>query len=290
MTPWSAELGLTVPVVNAPMGGAAGGRLAAAVSRAGGLGMIGMGSSGTAALLHRELDQFDAPGAPFGIGLVHWVMTAEPGLLEVALAAAPNLLSVSFGTDWSWVATARAAGVTTVTQVSTVAAARQAADAGVDVLVARGAEGGGHGEPLIGTLPLLTEVLDVVPVPAVLAAGGVSSARGLAAVLAAGAAGAWVGTAFTACPESLTNPSARALLLTAASEQTVTTSEFDVAQGYQWPSTIPERVLLDAAGRVTPVNAGQGVGGLRHEESAAAVVERLRDGAAELLGRWGPAR
>lgn len=284
-TRWSTQLGLRVPIVNAPMGGAAGGRLAAAVSAAGGLGMIGMGSSATADVLERELRALGEPAGPFGIGLVHWVMADEPALLEVALAARPTLLSVSFGDDWAWVDDAHAAGVRVVTQVADVAAARRAADAGVDVLVARGGEGGGHGEPRIGTLPLLAEVLDAVDVP-VLAAGGISTARAVAAVLAAGAAAAWVGTAFAVCTEALTADDARARLLAAESAATVTTTEFDVAAGYRWPASLPERVLVDDSGRATPVNAGQGVGSIGQAHSAAEVVARLHDGAAELLARW----
>jgi hypothetical protein len=176
-------MGLRAPVVNAPMGGAAGGRLATAVSAAGGLGMIGMGSAATPEALATELRLLDRHAGPFGIGLVHWVMAGRPELLEVALAARPALLSVSFGEDWDWVRHAHDAGVPVATQVATVDAARRAEDAGVDVLVARGAEGGGHGAPLLGTLPLLTGVLDAVRIP-VLAAGGIASARGLAAVLA----------------------------------------------------------------------------------------------------------
>src|SRR5882757_10811600 len=147
-----------------------GGRLAAAVSRAGGLGMIGMGSSASADALRRELAVLGDLDLPFGIGLVHWVMEDDPELFDVALAARPALLSVSFGDDWSWVRRAHDVGVTVVTQIADPSAARRAVDAGVDVLVARGAEGGGHGEPAMGTLPLLTEVLDAVDVP-VLAAG-----------------------------------------------------------------------------------------------------------------------
>ena len=286
MTQWCSALGLRSPIVNAPMGGAAGGRLAAAVSAAGGLGMIGMGSSATAAVLERELAAFDAPGLPLGIGLVHWVMTAEPQLFEVALAARPALLSVSFGDDWSWVDAAHDAGVPVAVQVADVAAAVRAAERGVDVLVARGAEGGGHGEPRIGTLPLLAEVLDRVDVP-VLAAGGIASARAVAAVLAAGAAAAWVGTAFAVCPEALTSPEARGQLLAAESDATVTTCEFDVAAGYLWPASIPERVLVDPQLRPTPVNAGQGVGALRTAVPAAEVVAGLADGAERLLRRWG---
>ncbi|HEX5144338.1 MAG TPA: nitronate monooxygenase [Mycobacterium sp.] len=267
------------------MGGAAGGRLAGAVSAAGGLGMIGMGSAGTAAGLHTELDLLGEPAWPFGIGLVHWVTAGAPELLEVALAARPSLLCVSFGDEWSWVRVAHAHGIPAATQIATVDAARQAVDAGVDILVARGLEGGGHGALALGTLPLLAEVLDAVDVP-VLAGGGIASARALAAVLAAGAAGAWVGTALAACTESLTPPPARAQLVAAASDTTTVTREFDVASGYPWPATLPERVLMDDEGHATPVNAGQGVGAVTAVRSASEVLRELSGGAEALLRRW----
>nr|WP_264010165.1 nitronate monooxygenase [Mycolicibacterium flavescens] len=313
-TPWSRRLGLSAPIVNAPMGGAAGGMLAAAVSRAGGLGMIGMGSSATAAALEAELAHVAGLERPFGIGLVHWVAVNQPDLFELALSAGPALLSVSFGDDWSWVRRAHDAGVPVAAQVGDLAGALAAADAGVDVVVARGAEGGGHGQPRVGTLPLLAEVLDEVDLP-VLAAGGVASARGLAAVLAAGAAGAWVGTAFAVCPEATTAPGARAALLAAPGDATTTTRAFDVALQYPWPATLPERVLrnefvdrfdgreqtIDADARaalsgavaaadyrIAPVNAGQGVGMVRESRSAAEVIDTLCTGAAHLLRRWAP--
>ncbi|KUI45189.1 2-nitropropane dioxygenase [Mycobacterium sp. IS-1590] len=312
-TPWSRRIGLDAPIVNAPMGGTAGGVLAAAVSRAGGLGMIGMGSSATAAKLAAELPHVAGLERPFGIGLVHWVAAAEPELLEVALAVKPALLAVSFGDEWSWVRRAHDAGVPVAAQVADVSGALLAADAGVDVIVARGAEGGGHGEVRVGTLPLLAEVLDAVTVP-VLAAGGIGSGRGLAAVLAAGASGAWVGTAFTACTEATTSDAAREQLIRASGDETVTTRIFDIALEYPWPATLPERVLrnefverfdgrealVDADARaalaaataaedyrVAPVNAGQGVGMVRESCSAAEVVERLCAEAESLLRRWG---
>lgn len=284
-TPWSRSIGLDVPIVNAPMGGAAGGRLAVAVSRAGGLGMVGMGSSATVDALSAELAAVRGLDRPFGVGLVHWVMAAQPELLEVALAVGPTLLSVSFGDDWFWVERARGAGVVTVTQVGTVDAARRAVDGGVQVLVARGAEGGGHGEPRIGTLPLLAELLDTVEVP-VLAAGGIASARAVAAVLAAGASAAWLGTVFAACPEATTAPRSRDALLAADSAHTALTRNFDVAQGYRWPAHLPERVLTDRVGDPTPVNAGQGIGLVTAAEPAAEVIARLCGGAEELLRRW----
>lgn len=313
-TDWSRSLGLKAPIVNAPMGGVAGGALAAAVSRAGGLGMIGIGSAGTPEQLETELGMVSGLELPYGIGLVGWVLERHPELLTVALAARPAVLCVSFGEDFTWVRRARDAGVLSATQVGDLRGARQAVDAGVDILVARGAEGGGHGDPGVGTLPLLAAMLDEVAVP-VLAAGGISGGRALAAVLAAGAAGAWVGTALAAATEAATSDEARHALFEATETDTVTTRVFDIAQGYPWPEHLPERVLRNgfserwtghegdlAAAEVTraefgaalaagdprqaPVNAGQGVGKLRAIQPAAQVIAELCADAHTLLARW----
>jgi nitronate monooxygenase len=294
------------------MGGVAGGRLAAAVTAAGGLGMVGMGSTATRASLHTQLQHVSGR---FGIGLVDWVMRTEAGLLEDALAARPVLLSVSFGAEWSWVVKAHDAGIATATQVYDSLGARQAADAGVDILVARGAEGGGHGDAQLATLPLLDAVLAAVSVP-VLAGGGIASPRSLAAVLAAGASGAWVGTRLAACPEALTGEAGRRALIAAREIDTRITRVFDVANGLPWPARFPSRVLANdfvarwtgkedalaadpsareelAASvaaddlRVAPVDAGQGVGMIRDDASVGEVIEQLCAGAESLLARWG---
>jgi nitronate monooxygenase len=296
------------------MGGVAGGALAASVSAAGGLGMIGVGSAGSLELIEEAADQVRHAQLPFGIGLLDWRLARDPSLLDAALEAAPNLVSVSFGDDWWWSERVRDAGITAAAQVSDVASAKQAESAGVQVLVARGAEGGGHGEPKVGTLPLLDGVLEAVDVP-VLAAGGIASFRGLAAVLAAGASGAWIGTAFAACVESLYAESARRTLLQAQETDTVTTRIFDIALGYDWPHAYEERVLrnqfsdqwseqeeslaensearrsLEAAIRaedfsVAHVDAGQGVGRVTDICTAAEVIDRMCTGAARLLSVW----
>jgi len=312
-TPWSRGFGLRVPILNAPMGGAAGGRLAAAVTAAGGLGMVGMGSTATRASLQAQLCHVSGR---FGIGLVDWVIRDDPGLLDDALVARPALLSVSFGADWSWVAQAHDAGIATATQVYDGPGARRAVDAGVDILVARGAEGGGHGETRLGTLPLLDIVLDAVSVP-VLAGGAVASPRSLAAVLAAGASGAWVGTRLAACPEALSSDATRQALIAAQATDTRITRAFDVAQGLPWPARFPARVLandfvarwaghedaLDAAAReelaagvaaedprIVPVDAGQGVGMITGDASAGEVIEEMCAGAETLLAAWGSPR
>ena len=310
-TSWSRRMGLRVPIVNAPMGGVAGGRLAAAVTAAGGLGMVGMGTAGSTSSLHAELTH--VPGT-FGIGLVDWVIRKEPKLLDAALAARPVVVSVSFGTDLSWVRCAHEAGIAAATQVYNSGEAQRAQDAGIDLLVARGSEGGGHGDATIGTLPLLDAVLDVVSVP-VLAAGGIASPRSLAAVLAAGASGAWLGTVLSASPQALTTDASRRALVAARETDTASTRVFDIVRGLPWSKRFPSRVLRndfvarwsghedalannpDAQGelaaaiaaddrRTAPVDAGQGVGMVTGVAPVAQVIDRLCEGAEKLLTNW----
>jgi nitronate monooxygenase len=310
-TPWSRGMRLRVPIVNAPMGGVAGGRLAAAVTAAGGLGMVGMGTAGSTSSLRAELPHVN--GA-FGIGLVDWVIRKEPDLFDAALAARPVLISVSFGTDLSWVSRVHDAGIATATQVYNSVEARRAQDAGIDLLVARGSEGGGHGEATIGTLPLLDAVLEVVSVP-VLAAGGIASGRSLAAVLAAGASGAWLGTCLSASMEALTSDAGRRALVAARETDTTSTRVFDIVRRLPWTERFPSRVLqndfvarwsghedaladdpdapseLAAAiaaddRRTAPVDAGQGVGMVTDIAPVGQVIERLCAGAEKLLTGW----
>jgi nitronate monooxygenase len=310
-TPWSRRMGLRVPILNAPMGDVAGGRLAATVTAAGGLGMVGMGTAGSTSSLAAELAH--VPGT-FGIGLVDWVIRKEPELLDAALDAQPVLISVSFGADLSWVRRAHDAGIAAATQVYNSVEAQRAQDAGIDVLVARGSEGGGHGDATIGTLPLLDAVLDVVSVP-VLAAGGIASPRSLAAVLAAGASGAWLGTCLSACPEALTTDASRRALVAARETDTISTRVFDIVRGLPWSKRFPSRVLrndfvvrwtgyedalADDSGaqdelvaaiaaddrRTAPVDAGQGVGMITGVASVGQVIDRLCGGAEKLLAGW----
>jgi nitronate monooxygenase len=305
-------MGLRVPIVNAPMGGVAGGRLAAAVTAAGGLGMVGMGTAGSTSSLRAELPHVTGT---FGIGLVDWVIRKEPDLFDAAVAARPVLISVSFGTDLSWVSRVHDAGIATATQVYNSVEARRAEDAGIDLLVARGSEGGGHGGGTIGTLPLLDAVLEVVSVP-VLAAGGIASGRSLAAVLAAGASGAWLGTCLSASLEALTSDAGRRALVAARETDTTSTRVFDIVRRLPWTERFPSRVLrndfvarwsghedaladdpdapseLAAAiaaddRRTAPVDAGQGVGMVTDIAPVGQVIERLCVGAEKLLTGWG---
>lgn len=240
------RFGLQVPVVGAPMAGVGGGAFAAAVSGSGALGMIGVGpAAGAAGWLAGECAVARASGKPYGVGLMAWALDEDDAPLGVALENGVPFVSVTFGDYEPYVERLRAAGVTVATQVGNRQEALRAASAGVDVLVARGGEAGGHGRNDVGTLPLLEIVLDAVDLP-VLAAGGISTARGLAAVLAAGAAGAWVGTAFLASPETATSAAARERLLAAGDVDTSYGRVFDVAQRAGWPPEYGGRSLRNA--------------------------------------------
>lgn len=285
-----------VPLIGAPMAGPAGGRLAHAITRAGGLGMVGVAPGRDAEWVRREAAVAGADGTAYGLGLLAWALEAAPGQLEAALDLRPALVSVSFGPYAGPVRRLREAGILTATQVGSPADLDEAVDAGVDVVVVRGAEGGGHGRNDLGTLPLLQLALERTALP-VYAAGGILNHRGLAAVLAAGAAGAWVGTAFLGCVEAEGSPAAKAALFAAG--ETGYGRVFDRAQQAAWPREFGGRAVANAffeewAGRedeldeealgrfraavaaqdfsVAHVYAGQGVAALTGETTAADVV------------------
>jgi nitronate monooxygenase len=246
MGTWLTDtFGLSVPVVSAPMANVSGGRLTAAVSAAGGLGMLGAGSAVSAEWIRTEGAIAAASGKPYGVGLMAWSVKDRPEHLDAVLELKPALVSLSFGDYRPYVEPLRAAGIVVTTQVGTVADAREAVDAGVDAIVVRGAEAGGHGRNEVATLPLLQAILDLHDLP-VLAAGGISGPRGLAAVLAAGAAGGWIGTAFLTCEEALTPEPARQRLLEADETDTVYGTVFDAASRAGWPDEFGGRALRNA--------------------------------------------
>jgi len=321
MSTWLTDrLGLTVPVVAAPMAGVSGGELAAAVSAAGGLGMVGVGPAADESWVREQLRLASGPGRPYGVGLLAWSLPDQPAVLDLLLADTadqpwrrPALVSVSFGVYAPYVRPLQEAGIAVATQAGTVADARAAQDAGVDVVVARGSEGGGHGRDQVATLPLLQAVLDRVHLP-VLAAGGIGTSRGLAAALAAGAAGAWAGTAFLTCREALTADAVAAHLAGVEETGTAYGTVFDTASAAGWPAEFGGRAVRNEffdtwRGReaelatdqqalqrfrsareavdlsAMAVYAGQGVGLLDGSRPPAAAVVAELAGAAGLLRR-----
>jgi nitronate monooxygenase len=303
---------LDVPVFGAPMAGVAGGELARAVSLGGGLGMIGVGGDTTPEWLTAQARMPAEADVSFGIGLIGWVLDRRPELLAAAIAAEPVLVSVSFADPAPYVRPLHDAGIAVATAVNSLADLDRALAAGVDVVVAQGTEAGGHTGQR-ATLPLLQEVLAATDRP-VLAAGGIATGAGLAAVLVAGAAGAWIGTPLLSSPEATNSPAARERIRATGGDRTVLTSAFDIAQGLPWPARWPGRALVNeftelwhgredelrgdtkAAEQVrraraegdlenSPVYAGESVGLVAAEESATDVVRRLAADAETTLRR-----
>jgi len=231
---------LDYPIVLAPMGGASGGRLAAAVSNAGGLGLVG-GGYGDREWLARELALVDdAATRAWGVGLITW--SIRPGILELALSHRPRAFMLSFGDPRPHASAIKAAGCTLVCQVQGVAEARLAQEAGADFIVAQGTEAGGHGGSR-STFPLVPAIVDLVAPTPVLAAGGIMDGRGVAAALMLGAHGALMGTRFLASDEALGRDAAKRRLVEASGGDTARTRVFDVVRGYGWPEGYTGRAL-----------------------------------------------
>ena len=233
--------GLEYPIVLAPMGSAAGGELAAAVSNAGGLGLVG-GGFGNPATLSRELEAVKAKTRrKWGVGLITW--RASEDVLRVALSYKPDAFWLSFGDPSKFSKLIKSAGCVLICQVQDVETAVAAKKAGADFIVAQGTEAGGHGANTRSTLPLVPAVMDAVSPTPVLAAGGIADGRGVAAALALGAVGAAIGTRFCASKEALYRPAAKERLLRAKSGDTVRTSLFDEVNGVEWPNRFTGRAL-----------------------------------------------
>jgi nitronate monooxygenase len=232
-------LGAEKPIVLAPMGFVSGGVLAAAVSHAGGLGLIGAGY-GDASWIRREFER--AAGARVGVGFITWSLARQPQLLELALGYRPCAVMLSFGDPRPFAEKIRASGAKLICQVQSLAIARQALEAKPDVLVAQGTEAGGHGgeRSLFVLLPAVKDIAGKIPV---LAAGGIADRRGTRAAIALGADGVLVGTRFSASHEALTAPRAKERIVQASGDTTVRTTVFDVVRGFDGWSGITGRAL-----------------------------------------------
>ncbi len=240
-------LGIDHPVVCAPMGGVSGGRLAGAVTAAGGLGLVGV-SYGDPAFIDEHLPQAAETGGVWGVGCVMFTFDERFGLWEKVLGYAPPVVELSFGNAAQvqrYVASATEAGSKVVVQVHDPDQAAVAVRAGAHVIVAQGAEAGGH-HASRATLPLIPAVLDVTRgrVP-VVAAGGFADGRGLAAALALGADGVMMGTRFAATEESLASAGFRSHLLSARTADTVNTRSFDVVRGIPWDEAYTARAVVN---------------------------------------------
>ncbi len=295
------------------MGGVATPELAAAVADAGALGMVNMvmvPAAEVAVALDALIEQTTGT-----VGMNFLMPFLDPAAVEVAASRARVVEFFYADPDAALVRRVHDGGALAAWQVGSLTEARAAAEAGCDFIVAQGTEAGGHVRGQVSLLPLLDAVLNAVDIP-VVAAGGIGTARGMAAVLAAGASGVRVGTRFVATHEANAHPSYVDALLRASAGDTVLTTAFSV----MWPDA-PHRVLRscveaaeavkddivaemplgvmrmpvpkfsvpspsrDTTGTIEAMAlyAGESVGAVTAVVSAAEVVRELAEGAERLL-------
>jgi nitronate monooxygenase len=314
-TPLTALLGIQHPVLQAPMATIAGARLTKAVSSAGGFGILG-GGYGDKAWLEAEAAKLKEFSGPFGIGFITWSLARQPALLDIALAARPHAVMLSFGDPNPFARQIKAAGALLICQVQEEDMAKQALDAGADILIAQGTEAGGHGASRT-TMDIVPAVIDLAAgrVP-VVAAGGIADGRGLAAMMMLGAAGVLLGTRFYASVEADAAEPAKKLICAATGADTIRGVVLDLSRQIFWPAPFTGRSLVNdhvrrwtgrevellqnldtvvadyaaarAAGNfdVAGVFAGESVGLIHDIAPAAEIVDRIVTEAEQtLLGR-----
>lgn len=307
-TPLTELLGIDHPILSAPMGDTAGARLAAAVSAAGGLGMVG-GGYADPGWLRRELAELG--DARFGVGFITFALDERPETLHIALDAAPVAVQLSFGDPRPYADDVHAAGALLICGVQTDDEVRIALEAGADVLVAQGRDAGGHGKPVRGTMALVPSVVDRAGGVPVVAAGGIADGRGLAAALVLGAAGVAMGTRFLASSEAISTPAEQRGVLGARADDTVRTVSVDEIRGPAWPLGYDGRIVrnrlvdrFDAAGgdaaalaalredlaasapddyTLRPLWTGEGVDLIDRTEPAASIVAGAVERATQIL-------
>jgi nitronate monooxygenase len=258
------------PIMSAPMAAIADAKLATAVSRAGGFGILG-GGYGDEAWLRRELDV--AGDARIGVGFITWSMAKNPRLLDLALERKPAAVMLSFGDVAPHAGKIKKAGALMICQVQTVKHAKAALDNGADILIAQGAEAGGHGDAR-GTFALVPAVVDAARGVPVAAAGGVADGRGLAAALMLGADGVLVGTRFYATIEAAIHHGAKERVVATSGDETLRSIMFDVVRRNVWPAPYGIRTLRNTFSEKW---RGREAELLQHQATEAARYEKARD-------------
>jgi len=236
-TDFTSLAGIEFPIVQAPIGSASTPELVAAVSNAGGLGMLSL-TWRTPSEARELIRQTRAlTDRPFGVNLVLLWDAAER--LAIALEEGVPIVSLSWGDPTPWVEQIHAAGALVIHMVGSTAAAIAAKRCGVDAVVAQGLEASGHVEGRTGIMALIPEMVDAVAPLPVLAAGGIGDGRGLAAALCLGASGVWLGTRFLLAAEADAHPDYQRWLIDAGASDTIHTTLFRGG----WPPNTPVRTL-----------------------------------------------
>lgn len=242
-TPLTETLGCRYPIVSAGMGGPARSELAAAVSEAGGFGLLGMVRESPEFIAREIAEVRRRTAKPFGVNLIPFA--TDPTLLADELAVCFNARVPAMCFFWdvypAIVEQAKNAGCLVLYQVGSLEDAILAQSAGADVVIVQGVESGGHVRGRLPLSVLLPRVVDTLTIP-IAASGGIADGRGLAAALALGAHGVHCGTVFLASPESYAHDYHKQRIVAAKPGETVHTDLFAI----NWPPSSPVRVLKNS--------------------------------------------
>lgn len=273
-TPVCRDLGIEFPILSVGMGWLAGPELAAAVSNAGGCGVVGMaGTSGPE--VHARISETRAlTNKPFGVNVI--LARLREGQIEACLDEGPPLIVFFWGDPAPYIRDAHRQGSKVFVQVGSVAEAKAAADAGVNGIIAQGVEAGGHVRSTVSLSALLPAVVEAVQPLPVVASGGIANGRGLVAALSLGAQAVSLGTRFLCSQEAFAAPAYKERVAQSTAEDTVYTRLFDVG----WDA--PHRVLCNRAVEQWEA-AGRPASGQRPGEGTAIGTAPRGGATAELL-------
>jgi enoyl-[acyl-carrier protein] reductase II len=305
--------GIEVPIFLAGMGGVAYAEVCAAVSEAGGFGTLGMATASPREIREQMREVRRRTSKPFGVDLLAALPEQMIGAMDVIIGEGASAFIAGLGVPEPVIDRCHEAGLKVMSMCGRVSHAVHAARAGCDVVVAQGTEAGGHTGQIAG-LALIPQVVDAVDIP-VLAAGGLVDGRGLAAALALGAQGVWMGTRFIASHEARAAESFKKRITGASADDTTVTRCYSgkpmrvlrnayVTAFEADPSKLrpfPEQMRISAEagvlgmamgeGHLDPERAcmptGQGCGGILDLASCAEIVERVMREARETIDRLG---
>ena len=311
-TPLCDLLGIRYPIMLAGMGGVAYAELAAAVSEAGGFGTLGMAGLGPERIREEMRKLRDLTDKPFGVDLLAAVPASLEASVDIIIEEGASAFVAGLGVPAPILGRLKAAGLKVMNVCGTVRHAVSGEAAGLDAVIAQGTEAGGHTGKVAG-MALIPQIVDAVKIP-VIAAGAIIDGRGLAAALALGAQGVWMGTRFIASKEAHAGDLYKQVILAADETDTIVTRCYSgkpmrvyrndyVAEWETRPGDIqpfPAQAMLSRqagvmggiAGQMDGLDharscfaMGQGAGGIKDVPSCREIVERVMTEADAVLER-----